>query len=297
MNGPVNIYLDTNLWNALCDRAVDPQKLVESLADRNVELVLGLHNFYELAKTFGGRTRESSERGQRLFCYLREFIDASILCVKENDELLAVEMWALKSGTTSVDAFYGKEDYLLLRKGVDTLASGGFDERAASFIKEQSAFASNIRLTQKQRLKSRVDAKQYLRTVPPEKLGQWLQAEMRSAAGHDDLKNHIRRRFPEATEIAATEYASALLASPTCRFSRGLVRAGSYYMWRCAYRDSVPKDLFDDMYHVLNSVHCDVYATQDKKQEKYARLLLAASTRVAIQPGQTPIDRWLQSLT
>jgi hypothetical protein len=110
------------------------------------------------------------------------------------------------------------------------------------------------------------------------------------------LKNHIRKRFPEATETAATEYASALLASPTCRFSRSLVRAGSYYMWRCANRNSVPGDLFDDMYHVLNSVHCDVYATQEKKQVEYAKLLLTANVNVAIQPERTPIDQWLQSL-
>ena len=78
--------------------------------------------------------------------------------------------------------------------------------------------------------------------------------------------------------------------------ARGLVRAGSYYLWRCAYCDSVPDDLFDDMSHVLNSVHCDVYATGEKRQKDYASLLLTASTTVAIHNEDTPIDLWLQSL-
>ena len=258
--------------------------------------MLGLHDFYELAKTFRGHTREALNRGQRLFSYLKGFVDATILSVKENDEILAAEMWALKLGRSSVDAFFGKEDYLLLRKGVDKLASGGFDERTATYTKEQHAFASNIRLAQKQRLEGRPDAKRYLKSVSPEKLDQWLQNETSGTAGPVSLKDHILRRFPEATEAEAMEYASALLASPASRMARGLVRAGSYYMWRCAYRDSVPRDLFDDIYHVLNSVHCDVYATEEKRQAEYAGLLLTNSTRVAIYDSRTPVDQWLESL-
>ena len=296
LDRPVDIYLDTNLWNALSDHAVDPQTLMASLAARNVNLVLGLHIFYELAKTFRTPTREALERGRHLFSYLKEFIDAGIPCVKENDELLAAEMRSLQSRTPTIDAFYHAEDHVLLRQRVDKLANGGFDERAAKFIEDQSAFALNIRLTQIRRLESRADAKQYLKNVSPARLDQWLQAEASSPAGPASLKDHILRRFPEATETEAMEYASALLASPPSRMARGMVRAGSYYMWRCAYRDSVPKDLFDDIYHVLNSVHCDVYATGEKRQAEYARLLLTASTSVAIYAGQTPIDQWLQGL-
>jgi hypothetical protein len=296
VNQPATIYLDTVLWNTLCDRAVDPQKLIVSLAAKNANLTLGLHNFYELAKTFRNHTREASERGQRLLSYLNEFIDAGILCVKENDELLAMEMWALKKGTPLVDSFFSNEEICYVRKGVENLATGGFDERTDTFINNQRDFASEIRLGQKQRLESRPDAKQYLKSVSPEKLNQWLQAETRSAAGSENLRDHIRRRFPQATETEAAEYASALLASPMCRMAGCLVRAGSYYMWRCAYRDSVPGDLFDDMYHVLNSVYSDVYATREKKQEDYAGLLVTDSTTVAIYSDQMPIDQWLQDL-
>jgi hypothetical protein len=293
---PLKIYLDTNLWNTLCDHAVDPQTVVTSLAARNADLALGLHAFYELAKTFRTRTRQALERGRHLLSHLKEFLDAGISCVKENEELLAAEMSALKWGTSSIDAFLRAEDYVLLSREVDKLANGGFDERTAKFVEEQSAFASNIRSSQIRRLGSRPDARQTLKNVSPEELDQWLQTEASSPAGSADLKDHILRRFPEATEPEAMEYAIALLASPASRMARGLVRAGSYYVWRCAYRDSVRKDLLDDTFHVLNSVHCDVYATQEKRQEEYAGLLLTASTRVAIYDSQTPLDRWLQGL-
>lgn len=292
----MNIYLDTMLWNALCDHAVDPQKLVASLAARDANLALGLHNFYELAKAFRKQTTKAVERGRRLFSYLNQFLDAGILCVKENDELLAMEMWALQLGEPSIDAFLGEPDLLLVRKGFEKLAIGGFDERTAKFIKEQQAFASHIRLGQRQRLESRPDAKHYLKSVCPESLGQWLEAETYGSAGPASLKGHVLTRFPEAPETEAMEYASALLASSACRTARAMVRAGSYYIWRCAYRDSVPSDLFDDMYHVLNSVYCDVYATEEAGQAGYAQLLLTASTRVAIYDGQCPIDEWLQGL-
>lgn len=292
----MNIYLDTNLWNALCDQTVDPDKLVASLAAKNTQLVLGLHGFYELAKTFRSATEKSLERGTHLLSYLKGYIGTGIPCIKENDELLASEMWALQLRTPTIDVFYREKDYMMLSQGVDTLANGGFDERTAKFIEDQNAFASNIRLSQISRLGGRPDAREYLKSVSPEKLEQWLQTEASGLAGPVSLKDHILRGFPEASEAEAMEWASALLASPASRMARGLVRAGSYYMWRCAYRDSVPKDLFDDIYHVLNSVHCDVYATEEKGQMEYAKLLLTANTRVAIYPGQTPIDQWLQGL-
>jgi len=56
------------------------------------------------------------------------------------------------------------------------------------------------------------------------------------------------------------------------------------YLLYC-FRESVPKDLIDDMYHVLNAVYCDVYATAERRQAEYASLILALNTTVAIYPG------------
>jgi hypothetical protein len=38
----MRLYLDTILWNLLCDQDVEPIILVESLASKNASLALGL---------------------------------------------------------------------------------------------------------------------------------------------------------------------------------------------------------------------------------------------------------------
>jgi hypothetical protein len=47
------IYLDTNIWNALCDQNVDPKSMVTALAAKSSAIVFGSHNVFELAKTWG----------------------------------------------------------------------------------------------------------------------------------------------------------------------------------------------------------------------------------------------------
>jgi hypothetical protein len=136
----------------------------------------------------------------------------------------------------------------------------------------------------------------YLKSIPPVQLDQWLHAEGTSKAGVKILAVHIEGRFPEVPEVQTLEYATALLAPSPKRFARGVVRSDLYYNWRCANRGSVPKDLIDDMYHVLNAVYCDVYATAERGQTEYAHMILTPQTKVAVYPGGTPIDDWIESL-
>jgi hypothetical protein len=249
-----------------------------------------------LAKTFRSSTARASKRGKELFSYLKKFVDANTPCAKENMELLVAEIQALHSRTSTIDAFLREEYYGVLRQEVGKLANGELDERAGEIIQERSAFASSTRLGQVRHLKNRADTKHKLKLVAPEKLEQWLQTETLTPTGVAILTSHILRQFPDAPRMEAAEYASALLSTPASRMARGLVRADLYYNWRCAHRDSNRKDLVDDMYHVLNSVHCDVYATKEKRQAEYAGLLLTANTNVAIYDGQTPLDRWVEGL-
>lgn len=89
-----DIYLDTNLWNVLCDQSVEPIALVRRLASKNAYLAPGIHTFYELAKNFRGLDEKSRERGKALFSHFKEFLLADTRCLKNNMELLAREMWA-----------------------------------------------------------------------------------------------------------------------------------------------------------------------------------------------------------
>jgi hypothetical protein len=66
----MTIYPDTNIWNALCDQAVDPARLGATLVAKEARLVLSYHTVYELLKTFRGSSAEARLRGAKLFSYL-----------------------------------------------------------------------------------------------------------------------------------------------------------------------------------------------------------------------------------
>ena len=79
----MDIYLDTNLWNALHDQGVVPDEFVRRLGLRNAYLAIGTHDFYELAKTFRKPNPKSQQRGQSLFVYFTKFLEADTHCVKD----------------------------------------------------------------------------------------------------------------------------------------------------------------------------------------------------------------------
>jgi hypothetical protein len=102
--------------------------------------------------------------------------------------------------------------------------------------------------------------------------------------------------YEDIPENVAIPNAHALLRIPASRIAKGIVRADLYYNWRCANRGSNPKDLVDDLYHVLNATYCSVYASAEPGQAEYAALMLSQWTRVAIYDDQMPVDAWLLSL-
>lgn len=289
-----NIYLDTVLWNVLYDHGVRPEKIRETLGTKNASLVPGTHVFYELAKNFGNP--EGFERGKQLFSFFSKFIDAKTPCVKDNRELLAAEMHGVKYGPQAIEPFLSEQDRASIKQEVEKLATGVFEERGSTFLSNQKEFASRTRLGQKLHLQTRSDIADKLKAVSPEDFPKWLQEEAMGAAAVAITAFHIRGMFKDVPASELVEYASALLSVPAKRFARGVVRADLYYNWRCAHRESVPKDVIDDIYHVLNSVYCDVYATAEQRQMEYAKLLVTSNTRIEIYSGGTPVDQWLLSL-
>jgi hypothetical protein len=77
------IYLDTMLWNELCDQNVDAVALITALTAQGKVLVLGAEALYEMAKTF----KSNPTRGKELFAYLKKFTDLGILGVRDNPML------------------------------------------------------------------------------------------------------------------------------------------------------------------------------------------------------------------
>jgi hypothetical protein len=50
--------------------------------------------------------------------------------------------------------------------------------------------------------------------------------------------------------------------------------------------------MLDDCYHIDNAAHCDVYATDESRQETAANTILGA-TEVRIHDRKEPLLKWL----
>lgn len=290
------IYLDTNMWNRLLDQNVDPQRLLRELTSNNGTLVLSGQTVYELAKTFLSCGPNAAIRAQNLFAYLKQYVDSDIPCAHDNMQQLHGEIRALQTGASVVVAFYSPAEYAQLRAEVEKFSRGILDDRAQQFIKSRKQFSDTTRFDQISHLQGKPPVKERLTVVPEDQLSPWLDKEMLAESGTAILAGHLLRMYRDLSPETALQTAHALLYIPPSRIAKGIVRADLYFNWRCAHRGSNPKDLPDDMYHVLNASYCDVYATAEGGQAKYASLLLNGWTKVALYDDQSPVNSWLLAL-
>jgi hypothetical protein len=168
----MNVYLETNLWNALCDHPVDVDTLVGSLGARAINLDFSDHCVTEMAKTFRGYGT-AADRGRQLFSCLSRFVDAGTRCTKQNMELIPAELTALTS-KTEVEPFLSTKEHAQLKADIDKLASGIFDEAANRLIDERIEFARRTRQAQIRHLELRPEMKQKLMAISPDAFPTWL---------------------------------------------------------------------------------------------------------------------------
>jgi len=289
--GDTRLYLDTMLWNALYDVRADPTFLLSELGKRGLQLVIGTHLVYELAKIFQSKKPGSQERGKALFKYLGHLTTNRVPCLRQNADLLRQEAKAAAGEGMGLDLFYGQQEYYQLSGEVDKLSRGVFDDRADSFISRKK--------TQVREIRQRTAAQRQADATTRDK---WANLSFQQFLGkgetkwaRDILKTELRRQFPNNQERHLTWVAKRLLASPRYRLSHALVRAHLYQNWRSWQGGALPRDILDDCLHVVNASYCDIYATKESGQEKYAPEVLT-NTTVAVWTGSTPLADWLCSL-
>jgi hypothetical protein len=218
MGGAVNIYLDTNMWDALFDGGVQPEQFVPRLAKINKRLVLGLHAFYELARIFQSPRPDDLARGKALFEFLSRYLDASILCAKDQSELLPAEMLVLKKGAEYVEYFYPVVDREKIIAECRRLAEGEQSNLARQFLVEQQNFAIQATKNIIAHMDANPALKKQLSKIASEHVEDWLRKESISVRGHSNLARHIALRFPEVPENEVSEYAVALFSLPMTRW-------------------------------------------------------------------------------
>jgi hypothetical protein len=291
---PLLIYPDTNIWNRLCKRGEDPEKILRILSASGATLVLSLHTIYELARTFTGSKPTSKEQAVKLFSYIKVFLDAGIPCSKQLMNLVGDEAVAFGQGQTSIDPLLTDEDRKELCLEVDKLATGNLEQRVPDYIVKRMAFAADTREDQKNHFDSREKLKQHLLRVAETDLPTWLPAETMTASGLAIISGHLERI--SGAPGPDQSWSLAFLKSAVSVASKGVVRADLYYNWRATDRGSNPKDLMDDMLHVLQAIYCHYYITEEPKQRQYASLLLTPATQVGIYDQMDSVGTWLEGV-
>ncbi len=287
------IYLDTVLWNRLYDENVSPPEIIGRLAAKQSSIAVSPFVFYELLKTFSNPT--NFERGTKLLAYFAEFVKRTRFVVADNFLMLPEEVRSLQTGKT-VDPFSALNDNAEFRTLVNRLANGGFSHYDREQLIIQQGIANRCRHSAVDLLARTPGAADRLQSISSAELPQFLRKESMTPEGVFFLRAPLRDAFANLSRAEIDSIARGLLTPPAKRFARGGARAGIYYQWRQANFGSVPKDVAEDMTHILNSVYCDVYATSEAKQADYAHLLVTSHTRIALSSDAGPIDEWIVGL-
>lgn len=280
------------VWNRLCDETADPAALLGSLSKQGKQIALGTEVIYELAKTFRSGSSQGQTRGIQLFTYLEGFVNLSVPCVKPNPLILRAE--AEKAlGAKNFDFLLDPRNYENMRQAVKKLAAGVFDANVDSFISSIEAENAAVRgdLVAQYSVPSPVRSR--LAAVSDDQLPSWLVREAR-LSGRRLLRESLRPVFPQESQSRLTLTAKKMLAAHL-RVSEATVRSNSYANWRCVRNLTISRDLVPDLDHVINAAYCDVYATMEASQGKYAPLVLTR-TRVAIYTGTSRVSDWLVSI-
>jgi hypothetical protein len=286
-----HIYPDTIIWNLLCDQNIDPRRLLDSLTSKGFTLVVSFHTVYELARNFERDHSSGNARGRQLFSYVKQYLDFNMPCTKELWELIIAEAYAFENDLREIDPLATPEQCAVTKQEVEKLANGVIEGRVKAFLEERRQFAKDTQAQQKAHIIDRDDLSQYLRGIPESGLATWMQSETLTASGVSTLyRRFVQRIGPGPTP----EYILQLLRFPLAEAARASVRADLYFNWHCAMHGSNRLDLLDDMLHVLQAIYCDLYITEEKKQSRYAPLLLTSRTGFAVYPDRNiAVDKWL----
>lgn len=293
----MDIYLDTCLWNALFEQSVDPASLMARLEARGSGLVLSDENVFELVKTFWASGPTGLQQGTALFSYLKRFTDASIRVTKDNMSMLAAEMASIQWQIGIIYPFLTQDDYQTAKGTIEDHARGQLSNRTREHVEWRIRSNESGRRGIALYIDSAPALRRALEAVSEEELPTWIRRVRSTTDGVNYLAWQIKHYFEDKPFEDIYEYAQLLQESSANRVAMGLTARNFYFNWRYVHHDSLRKDLFFDSQHIVNANYCEVYATKESKQARYAHLLLTGATRICVyDPTQMPIDQWLLSL-
>jgi hypothetical protein len=288
------IYLDTNIWDQLCDQNVNPKGFLDALASKGFTLVISFHTVYEMGRMFASTEPQVIARGRQICAYVCQYLDLGMPCVKEFWEVIVSEAYAFENNLSEIDPMATPEQCATTRQEVDKLSNGIIDERVRPFLDQRLEFAKDTREQQQSHIENRAQLKEHLNKTEEADLAQWMEKETFTPEGVNTLYQKFIKRIGSGP---TPEYILHLLMFPLAEASRASVRGDLYYNWHCAEHGGIRLDLLDDILHLLEAVYCDLYISEDKSQARYGPLILTPRTRVEIyRDRKSPIDKWILGL-
>jgi hypothetical protein len=284
------LYLDTNLWNKLCEQSVIPEDLVTRLRARGWDVVFSPHLRYELARTFRSIRPAATEKARLLFSYLERFLALHIPCVKQLPDLLREEVRHACNQIPMIQCFYSDGYYEREATEIRKLAAGNFDAGINNVLDFRGKQVSEFRAASPGRSAMWRERTEH---DPDVTLEQFMEFGLREFGQRCVIK-HVSDFFPELAQRDLRRIGRKLLSARRYRLSQALVRGDIYIDWRCFREMAVTRDTSDDCFHIENAAYCDAYATDDAAQQKYADEILL-TTRVRIYDRAIPLTEWLTS--
>jgi hypothetical protein len=287
------IYLDTSIWNALCDQKTPTKELCSALDQGKAQFVLGENVVHELMKTFGMKAGDAERRGRELFSCLRQFVAGRVRLAKGNGAVLLEEAQLAAGRSTEVEPFYDAEASAQGLAILDDLTCGRLPYGTDTFLSERKSSAVESRAGLRDYIEGMPEIREVLSAVKPERLDDWLQAEMVSFQGRRLLRGHLESiGLIVENGMHMDQIVSAMLSSIRFRSAQAFVRNDLYFNWRCVSRGSVRGDHMDDSYHAIAASYCDVFVTTEKDQANVAGHVVP-SVRRLVYDGSEPILTWL----
>jgi hypothetical protein len=255
--------------------------------------VLGESVITELARTYQMNRTDAQDRGQKLFQLLYSQVCAGIPVIKPTWALLIEEALNVSEGRP-VTLFADDTYYPNLKNEVEKLRSGLSDSKAVEFINSRRQEARDSRSQMKAFFGNNQFLGSALRSISSGELDSWLDTQEGGKIGCRFVAAHLQVQFPENSREELLNAAAKLLSSRRYRVSRALARTDMYVNWRFAHHGSLPADLPDDLYHLVNGSHCDIFLTADHDLSNHVRRLLRDVCVVYYCDGDGDLLRWIK---
>jgi len=291
------IYLDTMLWNDLCDEDPNCEELVAALKQQDKHLVISFHLIYELARTFQGKSPEATSRARRLFAFLKRMLEQGILCANFPGDILISETENALQSSNGVVIFVSKDNYAALEREVSRLSGDDLGPKASDFIDKRRREADQMRNDILNHMVNRPKLRNALAALRPERLHSWIAKEIqnKSSIAKELAALHLSMAFPNEDNKRLRIVLKRLLSSAKYRTTHALLRADLFSNWKGAQATTLKRDLPDDMHHMVNAAYCHVYATKEKRQVDYAHLIIG-KTRIELLEPDSSVTDWLLAL-